>query len=69
MRAIPQRVSFGEMTDSEREEQARRGGDRADKRGRLVDSACRLLHEQGVAGTTLADVAKDAGVLVGNIYY
>lgn len=57
------------MTDSEREEQTRRGGDRADKRGRLVDSACRLLHEQGVAGTTLADVAKDAGVVVGNIYY
>ena len=42
---------------------------RSDKRGRLVASACRLLHEQGVAGTTLADVAKDAGVVVGNIYY
>jgi TetR/AcrR family transcriptional repressor of nem operon len=50
------------MTDLE---QTRRG----DKRGHLVASACRLLHERGVAGTTLADVAKDAGVVVGNIYY
>jgi len=54
------------MTDSA---QTRRGDHRADKRGRLVTSACRLLHEQGVAGTTLADVAKDADVVVGNIYY
>lgn len=54
------------MTDLE---QARRGEKGSDKRGRLVESACRLLHEQGVAGTSLADVAKDAGVVVGNIYY
>ncbi|HEU5355857.1 MAG TPA: TetR/AcrR family transcriptional regulator [Actinocrinis sp.] len=54
------------MTDVE---QTRRGDGRTDKRGRMVESACRLLHEQGVAGTTLADVAKDAGVVVGNIYY
>jgi TetR/AcrR family transcriptional regulator, transcriptional repressor for nem operon len=60
--AIPQRVSFGEMTDRE-------SAHRGDKRARLVASACRLLHEQGVAGTSLADVAQDAGVVVGNIYY
>lgn len=66
MGAFPQRVSFGEMTDSEHK---RHGENRAGKRGRLVESACRLLHEQGVAGTTLADVAKDADVVVGNIYY
>jgi len=54
------------MTDSE---QTRRGDNRGDKRGRLVESASRLLHEQGVSSTTLADVAKDADVVVGNIYY
>jgi AcrR family transcriptional regulator len=42
---------------------------RGDKRRRLVESACRLVHEHGVAGTTLADLAKDADVVVGNIYY
>jgi TetR/AcrR family transcriptional repressor of nem operon len=50
------------MTDSERTHGA-------DKRQRLVTSACELLHRQGVAGTTLADVAKAADVVVGNIYY
>jgi len=50
------------MTDLERRP-------RADKRRRLVDSACELLHQQGVAGTTLADVATAADVVVGNIYY
>lgn len=50
------------MTDLERTH-------RGDKRRRLVDSACELLHHQGVAGTTLADVAKVADVVVGNIYY
>jgi len=58
--AFPQRVSFGEMTDSDLKP-------RAGKRERLVDSACELLHQQGVAGTTLADVAKAADVVVGNI--
>jgi TetR/AcrR family transcriptional regulator, transcriptional repressor for nem operon len=50
------------MTDLERTH-------RGDKRQRLVASACELLHHQGVANTTLADVAKDADVVVGNIYY
>jgi AcrR family transcriptional regulator len=41
----------------------------AGKRERLVAGACRVLHEQGVERTTLADVAAAAEVPVGNIYY
>jgi AcrR family transcriptional regulator len=40
-----------------------------EKRVVLVRSAKRLLHEQGFARTTLADVAKDACVPLGNVYY
>ena len=39
------------------------------KRERLVVAACRVLHEQGVERTTLADIAQVAGVPVGNVYY
>jgi AcrR family transcriptional regulator len=39
------------------------------KRERLVQGACRVLHEQGVEGTTLADIAEAADVPVGNVYY
>jgi TetR/AcrR family transcriptional repressor of nem operon len=39
------------------------------KRGRLVASAGELLHRKGVTATTLADIAQDAGVPVGNVYY
>ena len=41
----------------------------ADKRGRLVESAKELFHEQGVHTTTLADVASRAEIPVGNVYY
>ena len=41
----------------------------AGKRERLVAGACRVLHEQGVERTTLADIATAADVPVGNIYY
>jgi len=41
----------------------------AGKRARLVAAACRVLHEQGVERTTLADIALAAGVPVGNVYY
>jgi TetR/AcrR family transcriptional regulator, transcriptional repressor for nem operon len=41
----------------------------AGKRERLVAAACRVLHEQGVERTTLADMALAAGVPVGNVYY
>jgi TetR/AcrR family transcriptional repressor of nem operon len=50
------------MTDSSVHE---RGG----KRERLVASAGDLLHRQGVAATTLAQVAQAADVPAGNVYY
>src|ERR1700733_1312532 len=40
-----------------------------EKRAVLIQSAKRLLHEQGFARTTLADVAARAGVPLGNVYY
>lgn len=52
---------FSEMTDSP----AKRGG----KRERLVASAGELLHRNGVAATTLADIAQAADVPPGNVYY
>lgn len=39
------------------------------KKNRLVESASRLFHRQGVAKTTLAEVADDAQVPLGNVYY
>ena len=39
------------------------------KRDRLVAAARRVLHEQGVERTTLADIAGAADVPVGNVYY
>jgi AcrR family transcriptional regulator len=53
---------FSEMTDSTVHG---RGG----KRERLVASAGDLLHRQGVAATTLAQVADAADVPAGNVYY
>jgi TetR/AcrR family transcriptional regulator, transcriptional repressor for nem operon len=41
----------------------------AGKRERLVAAACRVLYEQGVERTTLADIALAADVPVGNVYY
>lgn len=40
-----------------------------DKRRRLTDSARDLLHRQGAAATTLAQVAEAAQVPPGNVYY
>ena len=42
---------------------------RNDKRDRLVESADRLIYEQTFHTTTLADIAKDADVPLGNVYY
>jgi len=42
---------------------------RGSKRDRLVASAGDLLHRQGVAATTLAQVADAAAVPAGNVYY
>jgi TetR/AcrR family transcriptional repressor of nem operon len=39
------------------------------KRERLIEGARRVLHEQGVESTTLADIATSADVPVGNVYY
>lgn len=39
------------------------------KKKKLVASAARLFHRQGVATTTLAEVAADAQVALGNVYY
>jgi TetR/AcrR family transcriptional regulator, transcriptional repressor for nem operon len=39
------------------------------KRDRLAAAAMRVLHEQGVEKTTLADIARVADVPVGNVYY
>jgi len=36
---------------------------------RLVEAAARVIHERGVAATTLAVVAAEAGVPLGNVYY
>lgn len=41
----------------------------SEKRRRLTRAAARVLHEQGVERTTLADIARAAGVPVGNVYY
>src|SRR5262245_59589462 len=43
--------------------------DRGGKRERLVASAGDHLHRQGVAATTLAQVADAASVPPGNVYY
>jgi AcrR family transcriptional regulator len=52
------------MTDSEDAVRARPG-----KRERLVTAAQDLVYRQGVARTTLADIASAADVPVGNVYY
>jgi TetR/AcrR family transcriptional repressor of nem operon len=48
---------------------ARPGQPTPDKRQRLVEGACLVLHQQGVEKTTLADIAQAADVPVGNVYY
>jgi len=40
-----------------------------DKRQRLTAAAARVLHEQGVERTTIADIARAADVPTGNVYY
>jgi TetR/AcrR family transcriptional regulator, transcriptional repressor for nem operon len=44
-------------------------GQRPGKRERLIAAASKLLHQQGVEKTTLADIAQAADVPVGNVYY
>lgn len=40
-----------------------------DKRARILDGAQSLLHRKGFSATTLAEVAQEAGVPLGNMYY
>jgi len=39
------------------------------KRERLVAAARQLIHQQGYSQTTLADIAEQSGVPLGNVYY
>ena len=41
----------------------------AGKRERLAAAAVEVFHQQGVEKTTLGDIARAAGVPVGNVYY
>ena len=41
----------------------------SDKRERLIEAAKRLFYSRGFAGTSLADVAEEAEIAVGNVYY
>lgn len=40
-----------------------------DKRARLVAAAVQEFHRKGYAGTSIAEVAKSAGVSAGNVFY
>ncbi|MCY7280240.1 MAG: TetR/AcrR family transcriptional regulator [Sphingomonas bacterium] len=40
-----------------------------DKKARLIEAAMRRFHRDGVAGSSLAAVANDAGVPPGNVFY
>jgi len=39
------------------------------KRDRLIESAALLFHHNGLTVTSLADIAKDAEIPIGNVYY
>src|SRR5271155_4912261 len=41
----------------------------ADKRTRLIETATKLAHLRGFRETSLADIAEDANVPVGIVYY
>src|SRR5260370_21059166 len=42
---------------------------KTDKRSRLIQTAAKLAHRQGFRKTTLADIAGEAQVPLGNVYY
>lgn len=42
---------------------------RSDKRERLIAAGRRLFHRRGIGHSSLADVAEESGVPLGNIYY
>ncbi len=41
----------------------------SDKRERLINAAAVLFHHKGFVATSLADIAKDADIPIGNVYY
>lgn len=41
----------------------------SDKRARIVETAAKLVHEHGFNTTSLADIAQQSGVPLGNLYY
>jgi TetR/AcrR family transcriptional repressor of nem operon len=41
----------------------------ADKRSRLIDTAARLAYERGFGNAALADIAREARIPLGNVYY
>lgn len=41
----------------------------SDKRVRLIEAANKLIHQQGFNQTTLADIARESEVPLGNVYY
>lgn len=41
----------------------------SDKRERLVEAARDLIHRQGYKRTSLADISRESGVPLGNVYY
>ncbi len=41
----------------------------SDKRERLIESAAKLFHEAGYKDTSIADIAENSGVPLGNVYY
>src|SRR5688572_30348442 len=42
---------------------------KTDKRVRLIEAAKVLIHQKGFNQTTLADIAQEADVPLGNVYY
>lgn len=44
-------------------------GPASNKRTSIVDTAAKLVHEQGFGHTSLADIARESGVPLGNLYY
>lgn len=42
---------------------------RSDKRSRLAEAADKLVYEQGFSRTTLAEIAEESRVPLGNVYY
>ena len=47
----------------------KRSPTKVDKRTRLIEAAAKLVYEKGFANTALSDIAKEAEVPLGNIYY